>query len=401
MRLAGSFLSVAGLFAWVSLLAGCGKPGMVRMTREQYVDRCKGAWAGQMIGVCYGGPYEFQWMCNIYEGELEPWRPQRVRGCIGQDDCYVEMTWLSTIEKHGLDVTYEQAGREFAATQFGLAHANHYGRENIRRGIMPPMSGHPDYTKHADDIDFQIEADVFGIICPGMPQESNRLCDVFGHLMNYGDGVYGGMFMAGMYTGAFFEKEDIGKVIEHGLACIPAESLYAKCIRDVIRWHKENPADWKATWKRIEAKWQDDIDCEPGNLFNIDAKLNGAYVVLALLYGEGDMLKTMEIATRAGQDNDCNPSSAAGVLGCMKGYKALGEGLTGGIPEIENMNFAHTAYSFRTLIPACQRVAEMLIERAGGAVTDDAYYLPVQKPKAPARLEQWTDQLKIIKAKAP
>ena len=36
------------------LLSGCGKPGTVRLTREQYVDKCKGAWAGQMIGVAYG-----------------------------------------------------------------------------------------------------------------------------------------------------------------------------------------------------------------------------------------------------------------------------------------------------------------------------------------------------------
>ncbi len=389
---------VCALVSWV---AGCGKPGTVRLTKEAYIDKCKGAWAGQMIGVCYGGPYEFDWMGKIHEGELEPWKPQRVRGCIGQDDCYVEMTWLSTIEKHGLDVTFEQAGREFAATQFGLAHANKFGRENIRRGIMPPKSGQPEYNKHADDIDFQIEADVLGIICPGMPGECNRLCDVFGHLMNYGDGVYGGMFMAGMYTAAYFENKDIDKVIAHGLACIPAESLYAKCIGDVIQWHKENPADWKATWRKIEERWQDDIDCQPGKPFNIDAKLNGAYIVLAMLYGKGDVIETIDIATRAGQDNDCNPSSAAGVLGCMKGYAALGEDLTGGIAEIETTNFAHTPYSFKTLTPACQRVTEMIVERAGGRVTGRAYYIPIQEPKAPAQLEQWTDQMKIINAKAP
>jgi hypothetical protein len=401
MKLRRSAFVVAGFSPLIALLAGCGKPGMVRLSKEQYIDKCKGAWAGQMIGVCYGGPYEFKWMCKIYEGDLDPWKPGRIGGCIGQDDCYVEMTWLSTLEKHGLDVTPEQAGREFAATDFGLAHANRFGRENVRRGIMPPMSGQPEYTKHADDIDFQIEADVFGIICPGMPLEVNRLCDVFGHIMNYGDGVYGGMFVAGMYSEAFFEKKDISKVLAHGLACIPAESLYAKCINDVVGWHRENPGDWKATWKKIEAKWQDDIDCQPGRPFNIDAKLNGAYIVLALLYGEGDMIKTMDIATRAGQDNDCNPSSAAGVLGCMKGYKALGDDLTGGIAAIENIDFAHTPYSFKRLIPACQRVTEMIVERAGGEVSNDAYFIVRQEPKAPPKLEQWTDQMKIINAKVP
>ena len=36
------------------------------------------------------------------------------------------------------------------------------------------MSGHPKYNIHANDIDFQIEADFIGLMSPGLPQESNR-----------------------------------------------------------------------------------------------------------------------------------------------------------------------------------------------------------------------------------
>ncbi len=54
--------------------------------------------------------------------------------------------------------------------------------------------------------------------------------------------------------------------------------------------------------------------------FNIDAKLNAAYVVMGLLYGNGDFTRTLEISTRAGQDSDCNPSTAGGVLATMIGY---------------------------------------------------------------------------------
>jgi hypothetical protein len=34
--------------------------------------------------------------------------------------------------------------------------------------------------------------------------------------------------------------------------------------------------------------------------FNIDAKINGAYIALGLLYGGGDIGKTMSISTRCG-----------------------------------------------------------------------------------------------------
>ena len=344
-----------------------------------------------MIGVCYGAPYEFRSNGKPIEGEMRPWTPGRVEGSLDQDDCYVEMTFLKAIEDHGLDLSYEQAGQAFGASQYELWHANKRGRENVRKGLMPPMSGHPKFNPHADDIDFQIESDLLGILCPGLPQESNRLCDVFGRIMNYGDGLYGGMFVGGMYCAAYFEDANVENVVRAGLACIPEASQYRKCIEDVVAWQAESPDDWRGVWGKIEAKWNDDVDCKRGDPLNIDAKLNGAYIVMGLLYGNGDPVKTMEIATRCGQDADCNPSSALGVLGCMKGYAALGD-LTAGIPAIADGKFSYTDYSFNTLGPTCQKVTEQVIARVGGQVEADAYVIPVQAPKPPVTLEQWVEQ---------
>lgn len=371
----------------------------VRLSKDQYLDKCEGAWAGQMIGVAYGGPTEWAPGCEgfIYTGRpnldaLQEWKPELIQKALNQDDLYVEMTFLRALEDHGLSITYEQAGTAFAHTVFDLWHANLFGRENVRLGIMTPESGHPSRNLHADDIDFQIEADALGIICPGMPLVSNRLGDIFGHIMCYGDGVYGGMFVAGMYAAAYFESSDVRAVIESGLACIPADSSYARCIRDAMRWHDEYPKDWLKTWRRIEDVWQTNEDCEPFWKSNIDAKLNGAYVVTGLLYGDGDLARTLEIATRCGQDSDCNPSTAAGILGCMKGFSGLDTQWTSGLDAVSSKPFSYTTYSFDTLIPACQRLTEALIERTGGKVSEDAYTIERQAPRAPDSLEQWDDQ---------
>jgi len=48
--------------------------------------------------------------------------------------------------------------------------------------------------------------------------------------------------------------------------------------------HNHYPADWTAAWKELEAKWGDVDICGAGSTFNIDAKLNGAYIVMGLLY---------------------------------------------------------------------------------------------------------------------
>ena len=352
-----------------------------------------------MAGVMFGMPYEWAFGCEGFRftaepilEDLEPWKPERIHGAMNNDDLYVETVFLKALENHGLGITPKQAGVAFARTMCELWHANRFGRENVRRGIMPPRSGHPKHTLHADDLDFQIESDLFGIICPGLPRESNRLCNVFGHIMCYGDGVYGGMFMAGMYAAAYFEDEDVRAVVEAGLACIPRRSVYHQCISDVIRWHNEHPDDWLATWRKIEDKWNDNLDCEPYWDSSIDAKLNGAYVVVGLLYGNGDMTKTIELATRCGQDADCNPSSAAGVLGCMKGFRGIDPKWTSGLEADQEKKYPNAEYTFAELIPACQRMAEQVILRSGGAVEKGAYVIPRQTPRAPRRLEQWKNQ---------
>jgi len=130
-----------------------------------------------------------------------------------QDDLYVEMTFLKTLEDYGFDVSIRQAGIDFANSQYQLAHANEHGRNNLRLGIAPPYSGHPKYNGHADDIDYQIEADFSGLISPGMPNLVIELAEKFGRLMNYGDGVYGGQFVGAMYANAFFET-DIEKLLK-------------------------------------------------------------------------------------------------------------------------------------------------------------------------------------------
>ena len=61
------------------------------------------------------------------------------------------------------------------------------------------------------------------------------------------------------------------------------------------------------------------------NAFNIDAVLNSAYIIIGLLYGEGDFGKTIDISTRCGHDSDCNPASSGGILATIIGYDALPE----------------------------------------------------------------------------
>lgn len=341
-----------------------------RLSVEEYRDKMKGGWIGQIIGVAWGAPTEFKFNDTIIPEDAVPkWVPEMVNQAFDQDDLYVEMTFLRTLEDYGLDASIRQAGIDFANSEYRLWCANEAGRKNLRRGIAPPDSSHPRFNSRANDIDYQIEADFAGLIAPGLPNAVVALGEKFGRLMNYGDGVYGGQFMGGMYAEAFFE-EDVQKVVAAGLACIPAESQYAEMVRDMVRWHGEHPDDWQKTWGLCFQKYRKDPAYQRDSNGAIDVKINGAMVLLGLLYGAGDMEKTVVVSMRGGYDSDCNPSSAAGVLATMAGFSALPQHYTTAL-KLEP-TFSFTAYNVPALLDVCEKLARQLVVRHGGRVERDA-----------------------------
>ncbi len=359
---------------------------------EELRDRIAGGWAGQMIGVSFGAPTEFRWLGEIIPREALPaWTPDRVRNALNQDDLYVDMTFAQVLEEKGLDATTEDFAAMFREARYSLWHANLAARRALKRGVPAHLAGTPRYNAHANDIDFQIEADFIGLMAPGLPRASNDLCVRAGRVMNYGDGIYGGMFVSAMYAAAFFER-DPRKVVEAGLAVLPRKSPYARLIADVLTWSGQYPRDWQKVWGLIQQKWDRRDPCPAGALrpFNIDAKLNGAYVALGLLYGGGDFGQTLEIATRAGQDSDCNPASAAGVLGVMLGYRRIPEEWKAGIEAIADEKFQYTEYTFRSIVASTEKRAIGLVERMGGRLDGDRLLVPLQEPE-PAKLEIWDD----------
>ena len=251
---------------------------------------------------------------------------------------------------------------------------------------MPPQSGSPEYNLHADDIDFQIEADYIGFMSPGMPATACRIADKIGHIMNYGDGVYGGMFVAALYCEAFFE-DDIPTIVDRALHSIPAESDYAKCIRDVAALHQHYPGDWVKAWQELESKWGDVDICGAMQPFNIDAKLNGAYIAMGLLYGEGDFGRTVEISTRCG--SGFRLQSVQRRCGHRRDtwiQRAFPDSWKSGIEPVADSLFIYTRYSFNSAVDNTVSYAVKFTEMNCGSLDGDMLTIRRQTPQPP-RLE--------------
>ncbi|WP_051084279.1 ADP-ribosylglycohydrolase family protein [Segetibacter koreensis] len=371
------------------VISSFSQTNTITLTKQQLQDKIKGGWAGQTIGVTFGGPYEFRFQ-GTFIGDYQPllWYKGYLKETMINnpglyDDLYMDLTFVDVFNKYGLDAPVDSFANAFANAGYMLWHANQAARYNILNGIKAPMSGNWINNPHADCIDYQIESDFAGLMSPGMPNAASTISDKIGHIMNYGDGWYGGVYVGALYSLAF-TSNDINHIVEEALKTIPKQSEFYQCIADVIGWHKKFPDDWKQTWLEVQKKWANDIGCPDGVFapFNIDSKVNAAYVVIGLLYGDKDFTKTLEIATRCGQDADCNPSSAGGILGAVLGYDKIPAYWKMGLKEAESINFKYTTMSLNNVYEIGLKHALENIKRNGGQVNGDKISLKTQAPIA-------------------
>jgi hypothetical protein len=223
--------------------------------------------------------------------------------------------------------------------------------------------------------------------------------------MNFGDGVYGGVFMAAMHAASFFAA-DVAEIVEAGRLAVPEGSEYRAVIDDVLAWHAAGQP-WEETWQLLQDKWGDDDRCPSYDnplmrSFNIDAKLNGAYVLIGLLYGDGEIEPSMRIAMRCGQDSDCNPSSVGGILGNWLGL--------GGIPDKfqsalqSDRKFLFTDVTLDDAIAMSVELSRAILQAAGatssGSGADEIWILPPAQDPQPPILEQWPDEANDVPALA-
>ncbi|RZK83100.1 MAG: ADP-ribosylglycohydrolase family protein [Pedobacter sp.] len=376
----------------------------IQISKTTLKDKIKGGWAGQTIGVSFGSYTEFRYNGTfIQDYQVIPWYEGYVKKLMLEwpdlfDDIYMDLTFVQVLEKEGMDAPVDSFANAFANASYNLWHANQAARYNILKGIKAPQSGHWLNNPHSDDIDYQIEADFAGLMNPLMPNSASKISDKVGHIMNYGDGWYGGVYVGAMYAMAF-NSTDVRFVVSEALKTIPKNTTFYNCIADVIAWHKKYPNDWKQTWFEIQKKYSSENGCPEGIFtpLNIDAKVNSAYVVMGLLYGNGDFTRTMEISTRAGQDSDCNPSTAGGILGTILGYDKIPYYWKRGLSGSEDMDFKYTTMSLNKVYELSYSHALKNIVANGGKVNDDHVLINGQLPVAVKFEQGFTDVFPVDK----
>jgi hypothetical protein len=162
-------------------------------------------------------------------------------------------------------------------------------------------------------------------------------------------------------------------LVEKALRNIPAESDFSKAVNDAVFLFRHYTFDWEMARSELDRKWAATDACHAGSEYNNDAKFNGAYNVLGLLYGGGDPERTAEITALLGQDREGNVSNALALLGVINGFNRLPQEYREAVWNIRDSMFHHTTYSFQKAVESTMKYAGGIIQKNDGTKSDSLY----------------------------
>lgn len=285
----------------------------VELSHAEYLDRVQAIWTAQMIAQRTGGRFEHKPASVLPQtplSHLPGYAPV-------DDDYYYEMVAIRAFEKYGISLSVEQLGEQWLENNAGSWGSSEQALLLLKRGVKPPDTGHPRYNKLWWTIGPQFSSDVYGALNPGMPNVAAELARRLGHINGYAEGTDGAVFISGMISIAFFEK-DPHIVVRKAAALIHPDSPYRKCLQMIIEMADAGSGP-EEIFRAIDERWG--IEYPATN----NAVVNGGFVATSVWFGGGDFQKTIQLATHAADfaDADCNAANAESVVAAMWGMKAL------------------------------------------------------------------------------
>lgn len=284
---------------------------MIRLNRETLRDKIYACWIGKNIGGTMGTPYEGRRELMDIRGFATP------EGVVlPNDDLDLQLAWLLAMEEHGPWQLDAQILGEYWLS-YVVPHWNEYGigKGNMKAGLLPPLAGeYRNNWKHSNGA--WIRSEIWACLAPGCPDAAVRYAledACVDHGM--GEGTYAEFFTAAVESAAFVER-DFRKLVEIGLSKIPEGCRVARSVKIALDCY-DSGLDWKEARQRLV---EDSAD-----LGWFQAPANLGFVILGMLYGEGDFKKSMICAINCGDDTDCTGATLGSIFGILYG--------TAGIPE--------------------------------------------------------------------
>mgnify|MGYP006274518393 CR=1 FL=1 len=372
--------------AWIAaialaVVASAGDAAERRIDRAAYAEKLEGFWLGQCIGNWTGlvtemdkiggnGPHGRFYTWDDWGGPDQPaiWgdgQPSRLSPTIdfvfadadsvwgADDDTDIEYMYQHLLLVHETSVLTGEQIRDgwlrhtYAADETPFRDAdgnpenflwvsNQRARDLMAdEGLVPPHTSDPARNPHVDMIDAQLTTEIFGLLAPGRPDVALGMARLPILTTARGDARAAAEFYVVMHSLAAVvdpdasPREQVLRLARRARPRLP-EGSYVASMYDFVHGKYTAGVLWEDVRDELHRKYQ--VRQEDG--YDISARglwCNGCFAsginfgasLISLFYGEGDLRRTIRIATLAGWDSDNPAATWGGLLGFLLGRSGV------------------------------------------------------------------------------
>jgi len=266
-------------------------------------------------------------------------------------------------------------------------------------GILPPETSNPKNNPNWEQIDAQLTTEIFGLFAPGRSDVALDMGGLPVQVTARGDAEYAARFYIIMHSLAAFAIENIADtngdgdpydeqvfwLAEQARAQTPDESYIAGMYDWALNEYKNNPDkdDWEATRDAFHYTYVEGGANGYQYTNWYDSGSNFGLSMISLMYGEGDLPRTVRIGSLAGMDSDNPTATWGGLLGFLYGYEGLQQ-------AYDYHDFSDTYWIARTRVnfpedwdsftALAERGADIIdrvvVNQMSGSIEDDMWVIP-------------------------
>jgi len=363
---AGSVRYVALVTLLALLGPSCGDGGesasgpTLRLTREEYTDRVHAMWLGESVANWTGlvtemmrveAPFftDDDWGTKQGNSQIngtgvidfvfqDPWG--------GDDDTDIEYIYLDAMARNGRARLSAAEIREAWNAHIEPGEFIWVSNNEAHTLMLADAYALPPSTSlfAANDqslmIDAQLTTELFGACAPGRPVAALELADLPIRVTASAHAAHAAQFFVALYSLALAAPEALPLrdrilwLVRSARRLIPDTSKTADVIDFVVAQYQDSQDldDWELARDAVALRYQEQAaDHGFQYLSFYESSVNLATGVLALLFGEGDFKRTVQIGTLSGWDSDNGTATMGGLLGLLSGTAGIREAF----PDVE------------------------------------------------------------------
>jgi hypothetical protein len=320
--------------------------GQRTIDRAAYQDRLRAMWLGECIANWTGlrteghraePPFytDADWGTTppgaIFPIEFvlhpDPWR--------ADDDTDIEYVYLHRMTQAGRTLLSAEEIRDAWVAHMNPQYiwvSNFRAWELMGRNIAPPATSFEVINPWCYAIDAQLTTEFFGALAPSLPDRALRFAELPIRTTAKGHAVHASQFYMLLYCLALEVDPSLSGrdralwLCREARRWLPPTSKAAAAVDLVLADFLANPDvnDWERTRDLIFTHFQQNAQAN-GYLYRgwTESSVNFACGVMALLYGQCDYRRTVQIGTLSGWDSDNCTATLGGLLGLMLGTTQL------------------------------------------------------------------------------